>query len=144
MTLREQIIEKARSYVGTPYHRVGRTPGPEHGLDCIGVVIALCKELGISNRDVLRYDVRRDGERLQTEFLEAGAVELPIEQAFPGDVLFFRRNKIWHVGVLVDTNCIVHCATSLGKPRHGGVVEIEMNAKWVDRIHSAWRLPGVE
>lgn len=48
LVLREQCIELARSYIGTPWKHKGRS---RVGIDCIGVPYVVGKELGLHDYD---------------------------------------------------------------------------------------------
>ena len=42
---RDQIVSQAREWIGTPYHHQARVRGA--GVDCIGLLICVCRELGL-------------------------------------------------------------------------------------------------
>lgn len=46
---RQQVIEKAREYVGTKFADKGRRAG--QGLDCVGLVLCVCHDLGLADKN---------------------------------------------------------------------------------------------
>lgn len=65
---KEQIIAKAREFIGTPYLHQGRVKGA--GIDCCGLVIQVAKELGLSDYDLTGYSRYADGVDFLKEFFE--------------------------------------------------------------------------
>ncbi len=99
---RSDVISEARSWIGTPYvhqHRAKR-----HGVDCIGLVIGVCRELGVvaPDFDVNGYARKPDGQTFLSRCSEYMDPVVP-EDAKPGHmlVLSFRREP-QHMGILAD------------------------------------------
>jgi cell wall-associated NlpC family hydrolase len=108
---REDVVRVARSYIGTPYHHLGRVPGI--GLDCAGVVICVGRELGLvsSDFDVPVYSPAPDGHSLLAwcdEHLGFPQTHLTL---LPGHVIVLRAGKRpQHIGIVGD---YVHGGLSL-------------------------------
>ena len=70
MALLSDIVDQARGYLGTPFLHQGRT---RHGLDCVGLVIRVAHDLGLSDYDIDHY-ARAPSGRMMARVL---AGELP-------------------------------------------------------------------
>jgi len=104
-SIRNEIVQTARSYLGTPY-RYGGTG--KDGIDCSGLTFQCYKKVGI------------ELPRISSEQAKVG-VEISISEAQPGDLIYFwtgKRNVISHVGIVskVENGEIyfIHAATSEG------------------------------
>jgi hypothetical protein len=83
---RENILQSAFRFLGTPYQWGGKTPG---GMDCSGFVQTVFKSAGVN--------LPRDAHQ-QEESLKNAQVEL--EEAGWGDLLFFSENgRVTHVAI---------------------------------------------
>lgn len=102
----DRIIKQAKSFDGTPYKFGGTT---NKGMDCSGLVYTAFKSEDIYLPRI-SSDMAREGVRIK------------LENAQPGDLLFFktnsRRNRINHVGIVVEANdkevLFIHSSTSKG------------------------------
>ena len=87
----EDVVAAARGYKGTPFRHQGRT---RFGLDCVGLIITVAKELNLMKCDFLGYskDVQiKDG--FMPRFREAGLKEVQFEDRRIGDVLVMHENR---------------------------------------------------
>jgi len=90
--------------VGAPYQYGGAGPG---GFDCSGLVY---------------YSFRKAGVRVPRTSADQfhAARPVPLDDARPGDLVFFRlEKKVSHVGIYLGNRRFVHA------PSHGGSVEVE-------------------
>ena len=119
---RAQIVTAARSYLGTRYVHQGRNPAT--GLDCAGLLYAVCVAMGSPpERPVAAaYPRRPDGRTLIRE-LETHLVRIPAAEAGPGDVLLFayRVHPVGlattdptHLGILGDGG-LIHASNARGR-----------------------------
>lgn len=130
------VVAAARAWVGAPYRHQGRS---RMGVDCIGLVIVVVKELGLlpPEQPPSNYTRRpRDGE------LEAYVARhcIPIENPEAGCMVLMRwapRAPASHVGILTPDN-LIHAYGGNAK-----VVEHGFRSKWPARVHSFWRFVGV-
>ena len=139
MGIREQIVEKARTYLGTPFHHQGRVKGI--GIDCVGLVVEVSKELGLFGYDTIAYSRYPDGKTLMRE-LKEHLIEIPVGGAKLGDVLVFwispKTKNLQHIGFKTDIG-VIHTHEHVGK-----VVEHRLGSAWTKRLVHAFRLPGVD
>lgn len=139
MTKRADIIDAARTFLGTPFHHQGRAKGA--GIDCIGLLVGAASEAGIAIQD--RIDYPR--QPIPAELLADLAANLdPVESMEPSvaDVLVFWIADEWtpqHVGLATDVG-MIH-AWAGGRQR---VQEHGMTQGWRARLHSVWRFRGLE
>lgn len=126
-------ITAAREYLGTPFHHQGRVRGV--GIDCVGLVVCSCWNVGIPVHDCTTYPRVPDGTLLQHFQDEPEFV--PVDDAIePGDLLLFwiRQPGVpCHVGIRTDVG-VLHTYEHVGR-----VVEHGLSEWWSKRIHSVWR-----
>lgn len=116
-------VEIAENLKGVPYRYGGVTP---KGFDCSGLVHFAYHKAGIkiprTTRDLYRVSRR-----------------LPIEQAKPGDLLFFKINsrKLSHVGLYAGNGRFIHASTGQNRVADGSLED----PYWRDRLIGIGRLP---
>ena len=131
MTKIEQIIEAAKACEGTPFHHQGRAPGL--GLDCIGLIVAALRAIGVAVDDRTDYRPRPDGVSLIAALEAHGARRVETIEA--GDVLVFRYDQQpQHVALALSGERMVHAFAPAGK-----VVESEIGAYWKRRLVAVYR-----
>lgn len=145
MIARRQVIDCARGYLGVPWRHQGRS---RRGVDCVGLLVLVCRELGISNYDELGYARLAKGRSLISA-IEARCQK--VAKPLPGDVLCFRYDSNpQHVGLCTDHPMgwlgLIHANANAGPSLalKGRVVECSLSPPWTDRMVAAFRLPGVE
>lgn len=136
--MRKKIIEKAREYLGTPFIHQARCKGV--GVDCIGLIVGVGKELNLFDYDHVVYPRYSDGILLM-EHMRNVFVEIPIEDRQPGDVVIYWVNRNTkhpqHVGIITDMG-ILHTYDRVKK-----VVETHSHKNWEEKIVFAFQWPGV-
>ena len=144
MTTRADIVSTARSFIGTPFHHMGRLPGV--GLDCVGIPICVMRELGMvaADFDVPNYVGAPDGKTMLAtcrEFLT------PIAQIDTriGDLTVFATDMHpQHVGVIGNYQhggfSIIHAANNAVPPR---VIETRLMFGRRMRFVAAFAFPGM-
>ncbi len=117
------VVEIAENLKGVPYRYGGVTP---KGFDCSGLV---------------HYAYRKAGIKIPrtTQDLYRVSRRLPIEQAKPGDLLFFKINsrKLSHVGLYAGNGRFIHASTGQNRVADGSLED----PYWRDRLIGIGRLP---
>jgi cell wall-associated NlpC family hydrolase len=118
---REAIVLAARSYIGTPFVDRGRLPGV--ALDCVGVPVCVCRELGIRapDFDVEPYTNQPDGRTFLAE-CDKHMQRIEQDALQPGDVIVFAVGALpQHIGVvggyLYGGHSIIHANARAIPPR---------------------------
>jgi NlpC/P60 family putative phage cell wall peptidase len=140
--MRTRIVTIARTWLGTPYHHQASAKGV--GTDCIGLVRGIWRELYGAEPQALPAYTRDWAEAHGRETLLEAArrhlVEVPSDQAQPGDILIFRwrRNApAKHCAVLSTSGAMIHALE--GAP----VSEVAFSPWWQRRVAGTFRFPGV-
>jgi cell wall-associated NlpC family hydrolase len=135
---RARIVEVARRCLGTPFRHQGRLPGV--GLDCVGLLVVVARECGITYRDERSYSRMPNGVTLMDRLLESCDQHATAEDALPGSVLVFEfLGPKWpqHVGIRTDRG-FIHTYGRIGK-----VCEHGYDAEWRGRTVAALDFKGV-
>ena|SRR5688500_6080307 len=124
-------VESARSYVGVPFYHAGRD---RNGIDCIGLIACVARDLGYSFKDNRNYSSRG----VFPELMEAGIGQFCTQKEglnySVGDVLMFDiKGRIYHCGIVTGENLMVHCAFT-----HPGRTVEHSIGKYKARICSVW------
>lgn len=129
---RADIVAAARSYLKVRWHHQGRSRA---GVDCIGLVVVVAHQLGLSRADVADYGRLPDGKALRGLLAQHLMIT---RDAQPGDVLLMRmeRNPL-HVGIVSDVG-LIHAYAPMRQ-----VVEHRLDDLWRARVVSAFSFPGV-
>ena len=140
MTTGKQVVDCARSYLGTPFHHQGRLKGI--GLDCVGLLIRVGHDLGLTEFDHTGYPRQPIEERLYERFREE-LDEINSWEALPGDIVLFRILKHpQHLAILGDYHggglSLIHAYSPVGK-----VTEAHFSASWGSRAFAYFRYKGV-
>jgi NlpC/P60 family putative phage cell wall peptidase len=140
---RQQIINESRSYLNTPFHLQGRMKGV--GVDCVGLVVGLCRAFNVPHEDCKTYDHNGKGADLLS-YLRKWLVEIPIEEIRVGDIAAFwikNKDQPRHVGIyshceIFNELTMIHTHNGIGK-----VCEHRLSGEWSKRICAVFKLPGV-
>jgi cell wall-associated NlpC family hydrolase len=133
----DAIVEAARSRVGTPYRHQGRGP---HHYDCVGLLIDVAHELGLTSFDTASYGRRPNVEEFTRFMRESGCTRLAMEELAHGDILRMAYDK-WpvHTGIFVRTDrgfSVIHAFLPYRK-----VVEEDLTEQVWARVNAVWRFP---
>jgi len=133
MILASNIVEEARTWVGVPFRHQGRS---RQGIDCIGLPIMICRELGLLPKD---FETSTYGRLPTGEMIDRlGEQCIASDVVVPGSLIVIAWTKTAaHVGICTGAN-MIHAYETVGK-----VVEHGYRGRWVRMTHSAWKLPGV-
>lgn len=119
----DQVVKAARRYLDVPFKLHGRTRA---GLDCIGLLIAVARDFGLSLTDIFDYDLAGiNFAKVERLFLAQGFGEIDPKRVQPGDI-FSARNLMngsaTGVGIVSATrgpklfcgvSAIIHCETEV-------------------------------
>ena len=134
---RAAIIREARRWIGTPWRHLGRSA---HGLDCVGLVVMVCRALDLSSYDITGYGRDPRAADFVGHFTAGGGTRIPIAAALPGDLLLFREERYpCHAGILSDRDgiaTVIHAHATRRK-----VLEEVLIREWLDKRVAAIRVP---
>ncbi len=154
---RSQIINEARTWLGTPFHHQGRVKGV--GVDCIGLIIGVGRAVGTLPET---FDATGYGREPHNHSLPKGMVKhltikcsviedvegcgcgkkhkyAELDRARHGDILLFRfLREPQHVGFYTRDNTIIHAYDGSEK-----CVEHRLDDKWKKRVVAIYEWPGV-
>ncbi len=146
MTLGEQIVVQARTYLDVPWFHTGRN---RRGIDCIGLLACVAHDLCITDHDDLDYAAEEPPERLTATLLRFCELVALFQDGEPliiqeivlrtGDLLQFSiLGAPRHCGILAiqdDRWTVIHAYQSAGK-----VVEHPFDVHWRKRLFACYRL----
>ena len=145
MKTRTDIVRTARSFIGTPFHHMGRLPGV--GIDCAGVLVCAARELDLvaAAFDVPAYTPTPDG-RAMLRWCEEYMTQVSQADMRPGDAILLITDLYpQHLGILGDYAhgglSIIHAANNANPPR---VIETRLMFSRSQRFVAAYALPGVQ
>lgn len=130
------MLRCARSYVDTPYVHQGRVKGA--GVDCCGLIIAVAKELNLSNFDIDGYS-RHPPVKDFLRYFHQECTE--VKNAMPGDIILFRIRHQVHCGILGNQDLrptLIHAYQSVAK-----VVEHGLDPTWTNLAINYFRFPNI-
>lgn len=98
MATREDVVRTARSMIGTRWRHQGRTPGKQ--LDCVGLVVKVAHQLGLSDYDFTGYTRESHWNEFVHHFAQNMDEVKPRRPYKPADVLIFRQGRYpCHCGI---------------------------------------------
>ena len=144
MTTRADVVRVAREWVNTPFHHRARVKGI--GVDCAGLPIEVCRELGAvaPDFDVPPYTPTPDGHSM-IAWCDANLTRVAQDAMQAGDMIITVVDRDpQHIGILADHVhggfSIIHASNTSFPPR---VIETRLmfarNLKFV----AAYVLPGI-
>jgi hypothetical protein len=137
-TLPDRIVESARSWRNTRWQHQGRLKGV--GVDCANFISEVAREAGISVEIPSNYRPQEDGTlmlKLLREHMEL------VDEMQRGDVIALcdeatREPSVpRHLAFVTELRPQTTMIIEAGREK---VVEHRMDAAWLRRIHSIWRI----
>lgn len=112
---REQVIEIAKTWLGTPYHHQGAVKGA--GVDCAFILIKVFHEAGlIPDIDPRPYPPDWHMHRNEEKYL--GWVKqyaVPVRTPLPGDLAVFKFGRcVSHGAIVIEWPFIIHAYVGIG------------------------------
>ena len=130
---REQIVAAARSWIGVPWIHQGRT---RSGVDCGGLIIGLCTELGMDFSAVPMDYPRRKRDTFIQQWCEHFFIPQGRTPGAPGDIHLYLLGR-WPQHMAVWTGeSVVHITVESRK-----VSETELDPRLAERLVCSYRLP---
>ncbi len=151
--MQEEFLKALRSYIGVPFHHQGRSRG---GLDCVGLVIVACHDVGIAKGSHMvqgygRAPMNADFNRWMGDYTNPvpyNRLHRFVDQLKVGDLLTFwieRKGITRHMAVYTGVNgqghpTMIHSYAKVDR----GVVETIIDPNyWVKRVTGVHRLPDL-
>jgi len=135
--MQEDIVTIARSYIGVRFRHQGRNRA---GIDCVGLLVCVAKELNVKYYDQTAYKRRTNGSEFIAKFRAAGFKEKHILDRQVGDILVIEEDKSpCHVAILANKShgeTIIHAFASRRQ-----VVEEPYSCHWKLRTVSCFEFP---
>lgn len=142
MTTRDDIVEAARGWIGTPYVHQASCRG--HGTDCLGLIRGVWREvMGAEPEAVPAYTPDWAEAGLEEELARAASRHLEpaaIDDIAAGDVILFRWRPhlpAKHAAIATSARRMVHAQEGVA------VAEVNMSRWWRQRLSFVFRFPGV-
>jgi len=139
---RSQLIAAARSWLGTPYKTHQSCKGA--GCDCGGFCYGVWKEVGLLPQDAQpermssQWYLHKTDEIIVRGLQSYGAIEIPLADAKPGDVLTFQYGRAQsHMAFLLPRGRIIHSYA------YKAAVCIDPLESLMPRHPHAWLVPGL-
>ncbi len=135
----KEVVIVAKTYIGTPFHHLGRV---KHvGIDCIGIILGVAEELEIPliiHPEFKRYG-RRAKQRPLLDYMNEQFVKTEKREIGSIVVSWFDRKtkEPSHMGIVTGIGQ-VHTNGHLGI-----AIEEHWSPKWVTRIVGYYKYPGV-
>lgn len=130
----QQIVDEARTWLGTPFKHQGRLKGV--GSDCIGIVLEVGKSLGLIDLEVSGYGRSPDGILMQ-KTMDSYLDKVSFNTIQPGDILLMKFETLpQHVAFYTDIG-ILHSYQHVRK-----CIETSLDETWKNRIVAVYRFKG--
>lgn len=136
----QQVSNVAKTYVGTPFHHLGRVK--KVGIDCVGIILGVAEELNIPlviHPDFKRYG-RKAKQRPLLDYMDEQFIWVGSREVGSIAVSWYDRvtKEPSHLGIVTEIG-MVHTNGHLGI-----TIEEHWSPKWTTRIVGYYKYPGVE
>lgn len=98
----DKIVEQARTYLGTPWHHLGRSRG---GVDCVGLVTCIAYDLRLVNYMPPSYSRKTTHATMLNQFAKF-CDRVPVQKMEPGDIPVFMTGGRNHCGIYAGSTLI--------------------------------------
>lgn len=140
MTKRDELVAEARSWIDTPFLHLGRVKGL--GVDCIGLVVCVAREVGFYVIDSEWYPPRPIYGFFEMA-VDSQTAQVTDDKELPGvligDLLKFAygRDNQQHIGIVTQIEPIVRFVHSYATVKK--VIEQDYEKSWSSRFKGARR-----
>lgn len=151
MITREQIVDEALSWEGTPFKDQQCLKG--HGVDCAMLAFGVAANLGLVDRAMRKkigkyspeWHLHQNESTLIKAMEEFGCEKVNYHDMQPGDIVVFKyHNTVSHLGIIVgyeeDTWQIIHAVKGSIKRVVLSSIADDLERRW----RGAYRFPGIE
>lgn len=136
MLSKSDIVQEAKTWIGTPFKHQGRVKGL--GVDCVGLIIGVAHAFKLTDFDYRNYSHTPDGFLMQQLLAEHLKI-ISIQEAKHGDIVLMRfEAQPQHLAILSDYG-MIHAYAQVRR-----CVEHRMDQLWQSRIVGAYAYPSVE
>jgi NlpC/P60 family putative phage cell wall peptidase len=141
MITRQQIVDCARTYIGTPFRHQGRIKGL--GLDCVGLPLCVARDLGLSVDWIERYNnyAPFPVDDMVLQECKRNLIEVSVEVMRPGDIICCRVPVPCHVALVSELPPNLGMIHAYDPNRK--VVEHDLDFHWRRRIAGVFVFPEV-
>lgn len=142
---REDVVNEARSWIGTPYHHLARVKGA--GVDCAQLLLAVYKDVGaIPELEVGYYPFDWAHHHNEERYLGwVSRLGVPVTGTpQPGDVALFTFGRcVSHGAIVEEWPIVIHAYFRQGVVRTDVNGNELVDPKGRSRLHSVWSLKGL-
>lgn len=132
-----EVIAAARSFIGTPFRHLGRTPGK--CLDCAGLAVVVANTLGLEVDDRDAYGRVPAGGLLESMLDAQPCLKRVFRTYQEGDLLLMRfKGDPQHLAIC-GGDTIIHAWQAVGK-----VAEHRFSDEWRSRVVRVYEFVGVK
>ena len=136
-SIRQQIVATANGYIGTPWRRYGRS---KFGVDCVGLLICIAKDLKLCEYDIQSYSKEYRYEDLISNLVKAGCAFVPRYKIDIGDILVMAHSSI-------GVHAAIYCGMESNKVIHAHINDKQVMqssfTKYKNIVTSQYAFPGV-
>lgn len=139
---RDQVVQIAKSWLGTPYRHQASVKS--QGCDCIGLIRGIYREfynLEIDPQDIPPYQPTWYEVDQKDPLITIGKkylIEKEVSSVQRGDILIFRMSSTAsakHCSVLSSMDTMIHAVNGRG------VFEVSLSSHWWKRVVSVFAFP---
>jgi len=137
MITRQDIVDEARKWVGTPWRHQGRVSA---GIDCVGLAVVVAQALGVPYVDTPAYHkIAARGSLLRPILAQT----IRREDSAPGALVLFwlhaRSKEPQHLGIVTEKGGLIHADVSLKRTVEISSIPSELK----ENVIGYFDLPGV-
>lgn len=130
------IIQEARTYIGTPWVHQGRS---RDGVDCLGLASLVARATRGYTFDVLNYAAQATDETM-LQLCRQHMALVPAVAREPGDVVVIRYGNQRHMAIVGDHPIAGELTLIHASSVHGRVVEHRLDSRWARICIGTFRL----
>jgi cell wall-associated NlpC family hydrolase len=139
---RQAYVDEVLTWLGTRFVHQGRLKGV--GVDCAGLPIKAAQAVGLPVEDKTDYKRTPDPLAMRTH-MQRFMSQIGFGELQPADIVWFRLpNDPQHLGVVIELADPIKFVHAWGYPGIMKVVRQDLDRFWFSRIHSCWRIKGLD